>query len=87
MKKLAIAVATLALAATPVFACPGHDAQDDSQEQAPRTAEKDKDTKAKEAKPAEKAKPAPKADTAKKAEPKKAEPKTDGKPSEKVSSK
>lgn len=40
MKKLALAFATLCLAATPVLACPHSDKADDAA--APRTAEKDK---------------------------------------------
>jgi len=48
MKKIALAIATLALAATPVLACPHMDAEK-TEEAAPRTAEKDKAPKAKEA--------------------------------------
>ena len=39
MKKLAIIFASLAIAATPVFACPHSDSKEDT-DQAPRTAEK-----------------------------------------------
>ena len=57
MKKLAVAIVTLAFAATPVLACPGH-------EEAPsevKTADKDKAPAktADKAKDADKAKPAP----------------------------
>lgn len=82
MKKLALAAATLFLAATPAFACP--DMEGKAEEHAPRTAEKDKD-KAKDAKGQEKAKPQPKeADKPKTAKP---EQKTPSKPTDKVSSK
>jgi hypothetical protein len=65
MKKLALVFASLALAASPVLACPGHDEKADAADNAPRTAEKAKEQpKAKEgdkakapdktAKPAEK---------------------------------
>ncbi len=56
MKKLALAIATLFLAATPAFACP--DMESGTDNHAPRTAEKDKE-KAKDAKGQDKAKPAP----------------------------
>jgi hypothetical protein len=70
MKKIALAIASLALAATPVLACP-HSDKAESETTAPRTAEKDK----KDAPKAEKGK---EADTAKKAE-KPAEKKTEKK--------
>jgi len=72
MKKLAIVFASLALAATPVFACPHSEEAPAGDNQAPRTAEKDKkDAKGQDqakAKPAEKdktAKPVEKDKTAK----------------------
>ena len=81
MKKLAIAVAVLALAATPVFACPHSDSE--GGDHAPRTAEKVKDTKSPDqAKPAEKAKDSKETEKAKTAKPE-AKPKT----TEKVSTK
>jgi len=72
MKKLALAFASVALLATPVFACPHSDKADDAA--APRTAEKDK----KEAPKADKAKETPAKDTAKTAKP--AEKTTEKKP-------
>ncbi|MEO8705981.1 MAG: hypothetical protein ABI867_38485 [Kofleriaceae bacterium] len=80
MKKLAIVFASLALAATPVFACPHSDSEDQA---TPKTAEKAKDAP----KADTKAKAAPKkeADTAKQAD--KAKPAAPKKPAEKVSSK
>lgn len=49
MKKIALVFASLALAATPVFACPHHD-KAEATDNAPRTAEKAKEQpKAKEA--------------------------------------
>jgi hypothetical protein len=57
MKKLAVAFACLALAATPVLACPHSD--EAKKDHAPQTAEKNKDTK--DAKGQEKAKAQPKA--------------------------
>jgi cobalamin biosynthesis protein CobT len=89
MKKLALVIASLALAAAPALACPNMDSSE-SHDQAPRTAEKDKapakdakgqdQTKAKEA---PKAKPEAKPDTKTAKQPAKPEPK---KP-DKVSSK
>lgn len=75
MKKIALAIASLALAATPVLACP-HSDKAEAETTAPRTAEKGK----KEAPKAEKAKDADK--TEKKAE-KPAEKKTEPAPVEK----
>ncbi|HEU0029485.1 MAG TPA: hypothetical protein VFQ53_02545 [Kofleriaceae bacterium] len=82
MKKLVIAFATLALAATPVLACPGH--EEATTDQAPKTAEKDK-SDAKAPKTTEKAKAAPvkKATDTKTAKP---EPKKDAPKTDKVSS-
>lgn len=80
MKKLALSLATLLLAATPAFACPDMESKTD--EAAPRTAEKDK---AKDQKGQEKAKPAPKqAEKPKTAKPNEKAP---AKPADKVSSK
>lgn len=64
MKKLALAFATLCLAATPVLACPHSDKAEDTA--APRTAEKQKEApkttdKAKAKDAPKTAKPAPKA--------------------------
>ncbi len=82
MKKLALAVATLFLAATPAFACP--DMEKGEEKAAPQTAEKEK---AKDAKGQDKAKAAPKKEAEKpktaKPEPKKAAPKTNDKVSTK----
>ncbi|MDX2087519.1 MAG: hypothetical protein SFX73_06705 [Kofleriaceae bacterium] len=71
MKKLALAIASLCIAATPVLACP-HSDKAESEAEAPRTAEKKKEEapkatdKAKEApktaKPVEKAPEAKKTD-------------------------
>jgi len=82
MKKLALAVATLFLAATPALACPDMESGHGEKEQAPRTAEKDK---AKDSKGQEKAKEAPKA----KEQPKTAKPEAKPAPksTDKVSSK
>lgn len=74
MKKLALAFASLCLAAAPVLACPGH--MEKADDATPRTAEKDKAPKA------DKAKDAPK--TAKPAEKKPAD-KTTDKKADKVS--
>jgi hypothetical protein len=72
MKKLSIAVAILSLSiAAPVFACP------ESNKEAPRTAEKAKETPAETAKSTDKAKEAKPAD--------KAKPAKDAKPADKVS--
>ena len=68
MKKLAsiiVAVGSLAIAA-PVFACPHSDEAEKADDNAPRTADKDK---AKEQPKAEKAAPAKEADKAKPAKP------------------
>jgi hypothetical protein len=82
MKKLALAVATLFLAATPAFACPDMESGE-TKDHAPRTAEKDK-AKAKDAKGQEKAKPAPKKEAPKTAKPNtKPAPKTNDKVSAK----
>ncbi len=59
MKKLALAVATLFIAATPAFACPDMESGHGEKDQAPRTAEKDK-AQSKDAKGQDKAKPQPK---------------------------
>lgn len=56
MKKLALAIASLCIAATPVLACPHSDKAESSDAEAPRTAEKKKE----EAPKTEKAKEAPK---------------------------
>lgn len=74
MKKLALAFASVALLATPVFACPQHSDKED-EAAAPKTAEKAKEAPAK-------AKEAPAKDTSKTAKP--AEKTTEKKP-EKVS--
>ena len=59
MKKLALAFASLCLAAAPVVACPGH--MEKTDDAAPRTAKKDKAPKADKTKDAPKtAKPAEK---------------------------
>jgi hypothetical protein len=82
MKKLALAVATLFLAATPALACPdmesGHGDNKDT-----KTAEKDK---AKDSKGQEKAKPAPKDTDKKTAKPEEKKPAAP-KSNDKVSSK
>lgn len=83
MKKIALAVATLFIAATPAFACPDMEGGK-TEEAAPRTADKDKD-KAKDAKGQDKAKPEPK--QAEKPKTAKPETKTPSKPTDKVSSK
>ncbi len=57
MKKIALAIASLAIAAAPVLACPHMDAEK-SEETAPRTAEKDKAKEAPKAKDGDKAKEA-----------------------------
>lgn len=71
MKKLALAFATLALAATPVLACPHSDKAESDAAAAPKTAEKAKEAPAK-------AKEAPAKDTTKTAKP--AEKATEKKP-------
>ena len=82
MKKLALAVATLFLAATPAFACPDME-KSEGEQAAPRTAEKDK-APAKDAKGQDKAKaPAKEAPKTAKPAPKKAAPKTTDKVSQK----
>ena len=54
MKKLALVIASLALAAAPVFACP-HEDKAQANDEAPRTAEKAKEQPKAKAKEAEKA--------------------------------
>ncbi len=83
MKKLALAIATLFLAATPALACP--DMESGTDKHAPKTAETDKE-KAKDAKGQDKAKPAPKKEAEK---PKTAKPETKPAPktNDKVSTK
>jgi hypothetical protein len=65
MKKLALAFASLCLAAAPVFACP-HEDKAEATDNAPRTAEKQKEQP--KAKEADKAKAKETAKTAKPAE-------------------
>lgn len=78
MKKLALAIASLAIASAPVFACP-HSDKEEAKEAAPRTAENGK----KEGKKADKVEKAPVKKTD--AKDQKAEKAPDKKPAEKVS--